>query len=824
MTRSFLRLATATLLVLGLAACQSSEERAEEHYQSALALLAEGDLERATVEFRNVFQLNGTHVEARRAYAEALRENGMAEQAYGQFLRLVEQRPDDVEGRIALAQMAIDTQNWGEARRHGTRAIEMAPDDPRLAPVVATLDYATALEAEDESARRTAADDAAAALEGDPGNLGLYRILIDSALRDGETDRALEQVAAALELAPDNRDLHNTRLALLAQSEDVEGIETQLTEMIARFPDDRQLITTLLRFYTSRGEIDSAEAFLRDRIAEAPEGGTDLRLALTQFLLQLRSPEAAMAELEQMISDAPDMMIFRLVRAGIRFDSGARDEAIAELQAVLDSGEGSAAERNEARVALARMLAITGNAVGARRLVGEVLEADGTAVEALKLEAQWLIEDDRADEAIALLRTALEEEPNNIDAMTLMARAHQRNGNRELSRDFLSLAYDASGAAPEETLRYVRALVADGLYLPAEEALIASLRIAPRTLSVLSELGQLYIRMEDWARAEHVETTIRGLEGEETAVRTADGLQVARLAAQGRMEDTVTFLEDLASQSGESDVSVEISLVRSLLLSGERDRALARAREAAAAAPDNPGLLLLQASTEAAVGALQDAEASYRGVIALEPRAERAWTELVRTLYAQGRIEDAQATLEEGLETLPEANNLLWAQASFLERAGEFEGAIATYETLYERVPDNPIVVNNLASMLSTYRDDAESLERAYAIARRLRGAELPQFRDTYGWIAFRRGDLDEARPYLESAAEALPTEPLVQFHYGMMLAADGQTEAAIDRLTRALDLAGPEDTRAQFDTARTEIARLEEVLSEEADAPANGQ
>jgi len=70
------RFALAVAAVLTLAACQSAEERAEEHYQSALALLAEGDLARATVEFRNVFELDGLHVEARRTFAQALRDGG----------------------------------------------------------------------------------------------------------------------------------------------------------------------------------------------------------------------------------------------------------------------------------------------------------------------------------------------------------------------------------------------------------------------------------------------------------------------------------------------------------------------------------------------------------------------------------------------------------------------------------------------------------------------------------------------------------------------------------------------------------------------------
>ena len=53
------------LLAVALAGCDSATDRAETHYQRALAYLEEGDSERASVEFRNVFRLNPDHAEAR---------------------------------------------------------------------------------------------------------------------------------------------------------------------------------------------------------------------------------------------------------------------------------------------------------------------------------------------------------------------------------------------------------------------------------------------------------------------------------------------------------------------------------------------------------------------------------------------------------------------------------------------------------------------------------------------------------------------------------------------------------------------------------------
>ena len=48
--------AFALAATLALAACETSDEKAEGFYQAGLELLAAGDVERAIVSFRNVFR------------------------------------------------------------------------------------------------------------------------------------------------------------------------------------------------------------------------------------------------------------------------------------------------------------------------------------------------------------------------------------------------------------------------------------------------------------------------------------------------------------------------------------------------------------------------------------------------------------------------------------------------------------------------------------------------------------------------------------------------------------------------------------------------
>lgn len=846
-------LVTRALAVLSaalfLAACQSSEERAEGHYQSALELAAEGDVRRAIVELRNVFEQNGQHREARLLLARLEEERGRPDRAVRQLLRVVEQYPEDVEGNQSLARLAMTMRNWDHIQRYGPRAVDLAPGDPLNDLVEVSLDYGTALEAEDDEARRAAVTRATELSAERPEELILRRIMVDGALQDEEFEAALAGIDEVIALDPQARDAFNTRLGILAELERVEDLRDTLEEMVERFPGDESIVANLMRVYLSQGEVDRAETFLRDHAAAGT--GLEETMArqelLVQFLLERRGAEVALAELDRIVEGyaaAPPAagegaeaagetaeaegaegvrdpaVVFSTLRASIRFALGQRETAIAELQDLLaQTPPGAAAD--DTRVALAWMLEFTGNRVGARRLVGEVLEADASHVGALKLEAGWLIEEDQVREAVAALRVALDADPEDTEAMHLMADAYLRDGNRNLARDFLALAVEASDAAPEESLRYAGFLIEEDRTALAEEILVDALRLQATDLDLLAALGQLHVRTEDWVRAEGIERRLRDLDRPEAA-RLADGLRAARLASQGRLEDTIEFLESLAQQNSD-DIAAQIAIVRARLLSGDVEGARSYAEGLVENNPDDLVARTMLASTQIAVGEYAAAAGTYRGILDVDARIEAAWVGLVRALYAQGDVDSARAAVEEGLGAIPDAINLRWADATFLEQAGEYEAAIAVYETLYERVSDSLVIANNLASLLTTYRDDAESLARAERIARRLRESDVAPFQDTYGWILSRQGAHAEALEYLEPAAQTLERDPLVQYHLAATYDALDRRAEALEAYRRVVDLAGETDPRPQVAEALVRIEALE-AAPEEAPETTAGQ
>ncbi|WP_299964550.1 tetratricopeptide repeat protein [uncultured Roseobacter sp.] len=792
---------------LALAGCKSAEERANEHFENGQALLESGDVDRAILEFRNVFQLDATHLEARRALGEVyLEQKNDKQRAYRQFLRIIEQYPDDVDTRIILTEIALGSGNLEEVERHGSHIETVAPEDPRVQAIALVRAYGAAAREQDEPARREVMRQATAMLEDQPDSMFLKALIVDAALRDGDFDVALSNLDWMLERDPDNQRMLMQRLDVLGQMNDDAAIEAQLQDMIVRFPDNETYTATLIRFYLSRNSLDKAEAFLRDRADNSEDTGP--RMDLIRFLVELRGAEAAREELQAAASEADDPVPFQLILAGLDFEVGDQQQAIASLEELVRDAENNEDVLN-AKIALARMQLATGNEVGARARVTEVLAADEGHAEALKMQAAWQIEADEADNAIAGLRLALDRVPNDAQAMTLMAQAYQRSGRPELAQDFMALAVEASGNAPAETIRYAQLLISEERYLSAEDILLSALRIAPQDLDLLLLTGELYMRMDDLGRVEQVVQTLRRLDNPR-ALPAANRLEAERINRQSGAEEAMSYLEELAD-SADASLGAQLAVVQARLTTGNVDGALELIRTLREEMPDEPVVIGVQASVEAIGGNLDEAETLYRQLVQNDPQiSSDVWLELARLKVRQENPDASRDIVDEALTHMPEDPKLLWAKASHLEQDGQIDEAITIYEGLYARSSSSAIVANNLASLLATHKQDAESLERAWVVARRFRDVEVPALQDTYGWILHRRGNSEEALPYLEDAAEGLAGDPVVQYHLGEVYLALGRSDEALKQFQAAVSIAGPADQRDQIARAKEQIQNLQ--------------
>lgn len=821
-------LAAAMSGALFLAACESSEQKAERYYQSGLALLEQGDTERALLELRNVFNHDGFHFDARKLYADTLLQKGNTNEAYSQYLRLIEQYPNTPEVRLTMADIAIDRNDWAEAERHGKAAIELDPENTEAKALGVTLEYrqATLERDQDERLRLAALAQqmlAQSRAQGQADNSGLVRIVIDNLANGDNPQAALDAINVALDGNPEALDLNMGKVRILALLGDVASTGDQLKKMVTIFPDNMEIRQLMIRWYLSQRDFEGAEKFLRD-IAGDPTGATEGHVNVVQMLQSTKGSAAARTELDllrTLNAGTENGRFYTVMLASMDFAAGDTDGAIQTVRDTLEGAE-PGLQTTRLETLLAEFLNNTGQREEARTIVEKVLSEDTSNVDALKMTASWLIEEDKPGEAILALRTALNQNPRDTQTLTLMAMAHERDGDMDLVGERLSLAVDVSDQAVAESIRYGRFLLAQGRDLVAANVLEDSRERHPTNKELLAMLAEVHIRTTNWDKAREMAQILRET-GDQNDRELAAELEFRILQGQNRTDESLQAIQEMSSLN-EGDAAAQsaraaVLTIQTQLRSGKPDAARAYLDNALEADPDNPDLQLLDASLNAIGGNLEVAETSYRDLISRFPQSEVPVRLLISVLMTSQREAEADVVLAEGLERMPSNINLLWLKASLLEQRGETDAAIAVYEGLYAQDSRSTVLANNLASLLATHRLDDASLERASVIARRLRGTNVPPFQDTYGWIAYRRGDMEEAVQYLEPAARALGTDPLVQYHLGMAYAGIGRTADAKRQLGLALELAKDSDL-PQFSTARATLATLEQIAEPEDTEP----
>lgn len=769
---------------LTLAACESSDERAQGHMEKAIALLEGGNTVEAELELLNALKLNKNLTRAHQELGDIRYNEGNLQSAVGHYLRVVELDETTVDARIKLGQIMLRANQLDEALSYAQTAAKIAPDNVEALILRAGVAFQLAN-------FDNAADLANQALAVEAETPGARLILASIAFRDGAVSKAFDQIAQGLETDPGNTALNLFQIQLLENSDRSDEVGAVLERLISFSPDEKQFHEALVRWHVARGDIDEAEVALRAYVATRP-GDAGAALSVVELLATQRSVDAAMEELNSLIAGAPDdaaRFPYEITLSRLETALGRTDEAIARLTRIIETQD-DAQQSNAARVRLAELLLATGAETDAVALIETVLEADAKNAEARAIRAQLALRADRYDDAIQDIRTAQATEPGNWRFMLVEAEAHKLNGSSSLAGERMAAAVEASGRDPIATAAYARHLASTGKADFAESLVEGGLARAPNNVPLLNLLAQLKLSRGDWFGAEQIAQRLEAVDGGQAAM---EAVMAQIIANDDRGDEGITFLENLVSGK-DAQTSSMAALVMSYVRSGRTDEAITFVSEVLEKNPNNPAALILKGDLETQLGNPDAAETAYRGAIDISPGTVEGYQALVGHLLRFGRNDEAIEIARAGLAQKPDVTRLRLTLALLLKEQGDDAGAIAEYEVLYEQTPNSFVVANNLASMMVDADQSPEQVERAFTLARRLRDADLPHYKNTYGWLLYLRGEPEKAIRYLKSAADALPTVMEAQLHLGLAYAKLGLTDEARTSLTKAIELGGDQD------------------------------
>jgi tetratricopeptide (TPR) repeat protein len=312
-------------------------------------------------------------------------------------------------------------------------------------------------------------------------------------------------------------------------------------------------------------------------------------------------------------------------------------------------------------------------------------------------------------------------------------------------------------------------------------------------------LAQVKLQRQDWTGAQQIADTIRRL-GNNSGV--ADQISGSALLGQNKINESIGVLQR-AHAADPSAPGPVVNLVNAYLRAKEPDKAKAFLQSVLKADPKNADAYTLLGSVELESGQPDEALRYFNIAITTDPKNVNGYKALAKFYERKQDVDAAQSTIRAGLKQLPDGADLHLLLAETLQLKGDFEGAMAEYQSILDGSdPGSLTAANNLASLLTDRRTDQASLERAQSIAAILQKSPNPNFKDTLGWISYRKGDYTTAIPLLEQAVAALPNSAEVHYHLGMAYSATNQPAKAVEQFNAALNQAPDAELKTKIQAA----------------------
>jgi tetratricopeptide (TPR) repeat protein len=774
---SVLRIVLLLWAVIQIGGCGSPEERAKNHYERGMQLLAKSDYAKASIEFKNTLQIKKEHLGAWRGLAQVEEHNGDWESVAKILRTVVEIDPKDADARLRLARLYVLFNELDAALKEVDAAEKLSANNASVLALKAAIQLK--LNDPDGAIRL-----AQRSLKAKPGNTEALIVLSAERMAQRDFEGALKILASAPAADGDQLGVQLFKMKLYEQMGNQQQVEALLRKLVALYPKEASFRKQLVRYYVAQKRLDEAEKEVRAIAKEDPKN-IDAGLDVVRFLSTFRGPAEAQQELTTRIAAGGDVFQYKMTLADVYFAERKPDEGVKLLEELVASAD-TEARVLAAQTKLAQAELGTGHTKAAEAIVAKILSKDARNGAALRMRATLAMERGQYDDATTDLRQALADQPRSAELMQLQATVYERKGEIELADRQYTDAMRVSNFEPAVGLNYVAFLRRRGNAAHAEDVLNELLGHAPRNPALLSALAEIKLARQDWSGAQEVADTLRKVGADQS---TADQILAAALNGQQKYDQSVGLLQNAYAAVPGSPRPM-YALVSTLMRAGKRDRAQAFLQTVLKEDPANADALVLMASIQLANNEQDKALGTLQEAIKLKPKSTTSYRALANLHLQRGDKDAALKVVQAGLREQPKSVSLRLVLAGVLESKGDFEPAIREYEDLHKEQSGSMIVTNNLASLLSDHRSDAASLERAYTLAVSLRKSEVPQFKDTLGWVHYRRGEYKDAAPLLEAAVAQLPDVAMAHYHLGMTYVAMGETADASKQLRKGLELA----------------------------------
>lgn len=760
---SVIKYITIMFIFAVLTGCSSPTEKATKFYQNGMKHLDKGDLVKAKIEFQNALQIKGTMVSAWYGLAQIAENEGDVSKLYGLLNKVVELDANNVEAKIKLGRLLLVAGQVDKALEMSDAALALAPENVDAQ----SLKAGVFLKLNDNKA---AVDLANALLLAHPNNLESLVVLATERMSAGDFENAIIYLDQGLKQNEKNIALQLIKInALKSLKQNEDAIEVH-KKIITFYPDSNELKEGLVGFYYQLGKMDDADALMRLIIKQNPKE-LKYKTNYIKFLHAVKGVETAQNELAKFVESEPENFDLKLLLVNFYQSTNQKPLAINILNNIIKT-EGDSENAIKAKGLLATMLLENGDKEKSSALVESILEKDKGNEQALLLKASMQLDKNLLEDAIVTLRVVLRDSPNSSRALLMLAKAYESLGSYALADENYQRAFQTSKLSSQYGTPYAQYLIKRAQYPRAEKVLEDQLLATPNDLKSLELLAQAKLSRGDWAGAQKVADDLRKFSNS----NVADEIMGVVFAAKKNYSDSISSFQRVYEASP-NDMQPITALVKAYLVAGKTKDALVFLDKILKTNPNNTNVRMLKSQLLIINGNKEQAIDSYHQLLAEEPNNVEIYQQLATIQLRDNKLVDAESTIKTGLSKAPDNFALLLSQAGIYELTQRYTEAIQVYEKVLKSQPQAEIAANNYASLLTDRKEDKASFEKAYQISQRFKNSDIPQFKDTLGWAAYRMEKYDEALSLIKSASEQLPQSAIIYYHLGKVY------ESKLDKL-----------------------------------------
>ena len=779
------------ITVMVLVGCGGAEERKEVYLEKAKLSLEAGDLDKARIELKNVLQID----------------------------------PKDAKAYFQLGNIFEQTKDYKKAFRNYLKAVELAPENPEYQATIGTYhlmvggDIDTAIEKRDLILEKDSANINGLLLKAgilykqndvtgakkitqdnfsmQPGHVHNSLFLSLLYISDKEYENSINVLNACIKENPRDRSLAKA----LANSYFIAGkndlAEKEYKKILERKPGIFNNYLILASFYKDTGSTDKAENILRKAIEEDTDD-VKRKIALVDLIRQTRGNKSAIDELKYFVSKNRGMGKLRLSLAELYITEKNQDDAEKVLKAaVLDFSDDSVGIKS--RVHLAQLYMQKENIDAAVSILDEAVKIspNDSEVNFIKGKIQLIHKD--YEYAIISLRNVIKDDPENVVAYILLSAALEANGEEEQAVEIIRRAYENNRTNENGLMKLAAYHASNKNNDELEKVVDRYLSVDPDNYEALSYKSKILNEKKMFSEAKVYASKMIKL-----YPNMPNGYihSVPYLHAENKISDAVILIKDAYSRV--TDNGTILKLLASLYVSQKDfEAATSMVRSAILDKGETAELNMLIAKIELSSNKIEDAKASLLKVVSIKPVWDEAYFQLAKIYMDEKQNSKAMDILQRGLAETKNDLKLSLTLANLYESLNDFSSAINVYEKAYEKNPDNVILINNFAVVLSDHGIAVDSMKRAVELVDKLKNEKQPVLLDTVGWVYYKSGNYAEAVNILKTVVEKSPDVAVFNYHYGMALYKAGDMVAAKIYLTVSLennpDFQGKDDAEAHL-------------------------